>query len=159
MKPLFRKKTSFYETVLDLIIQSASLFPSHAKSWRRDLWDGFMDHHFFELKRTLVKRWKELLPSLLSADLMSELLGKLSPTTTTTSLFVSKDAENTQRRQSWRRVSFIIFQSEVDKFYQQLPVLQEKLVDAFKSNLPELHAEVAIWDSLDMLTIAHHLNI
>lgn len=66
---------------------------------------------------------------------------RMSPSTNT-SLFISKDQELQIRIQAWKRMSFIVFLHQKDFFLPELPMLQEKLVEAFKSFSNELTVEV-----------------
>jgi hypothetical protein len=94
------------------------------------------------MKKTAAGYWKSIVGQLLTGEMLAELLSKLSPfVNTTSSLFSTKDQELLARSHAWKRLSFALFLLPKDHFFPQLPLLQEKCVEAFKSSFPELHAQ------------------
>ena len=72
----------------------------------------------------------------------SQSSGKIS-TATSANIFANREYEMLLRSLNLRRVSYILFVGEKNNFLTQLPTIQEKLVDTFRTNQsPIVQSEV-----------------
>ncbi|KAI8927393.1 Dopey, N-terminal-domain-containing protein [Entophlyctis helioformis] len=133
---------SFLNPILRAIVALTSL-PSAIKPFRKDIWDAFLDPRFFQMGARSSKMWQAIMHSVVSAEkerLAADLLARVSATASTT-IFVSRDQEIVTRAQMLRRVAFVLFAAPSDFHLQQLPAIQEKIVECLKSGSGLLQLE------------------
>ncbi|KAI8835956.1 Dopey, N-terminal-domain-containing protein [Chytriomyces cf. hyalinus JEL632] len=142
-----------------LLVASKLVFV--VKTWKKEVWDAFMESKFWEMGIESFRDWKTIMTSLVSADRESkitELATKVS-VASSTSLFASREQELLLRISSLRRVSFLIWCGSVDQFLPQLPQIQEKLVEVLKGPAGLMHIEAYLCLRVLMCRMkAHHLS-
>ncbi|KAK5672429.1 hypothetical protein QVD99_001192 [Batrachochytrium dendrobatidis] len=123
----------FLNPVLDCIC-AFSQIPSSLKVCRKDLWEAFLDPRFFQLGSLSSKKWQKIMHAVMASDKerLAELLARIS-TTSSTTLFVSREQELTNRAQMLRRLSFTLYAAPKDFYLPYLPGIQEKIVEVFKN--------------------------
>ncbi|KAJ3234216.1 hypothetical protein HDU78_005944 [Chytriomyces hyalinus] len=142
-----------------LLVASKLVFV--VKTWKKEVWDAFMESKFWEMSIEPFRDWKTIMTSLVSADRESkiaELATKVS-VASSTSLFASREQELLLRISSLRRISFLIWCGSVDQFLPQLPQIQEKLVEVLKGPAGLMHIEAYLCLRVLMCRMkAHHLS-
>ncbi|KAJ3264062.1 hypothetical protein HDU77_009470 [Chytriomyces hyalinus] len=142
-----------------LLVASKLVFV--VKTWKKEVWDAFMESKFWEMGIEPFRDWKTIMTSLVSADRESkiaELATKVS-VASSTSLFASREQELLLRISSLRRISFLIWCGSVDQFLPQLPQIQEKLVEVLKGPAGLMHIEAYLCLRVLMCRMkAHHLS-
>ncbi|KAH6562158.1 hypothetical protein BASA83_005784 [Batrachochytrium salamandrivorans] len=131
----------FLNPALDCIC-ALSQIPASLKVCRKEIWEAFLDSRFFQMGTLGSKKWQKIMHSTISSDKerLTELLARISATSSTT-LFVSRDQEIINRAQMLRRLSFILHAAPIDFYLPQLPGIQEKIVEVFKSPSDVLQLE------------------
>ncbi|RUS22466.1 hypothetical protein BC937DRAFT_88992 [Endogone sp. FLAS-F59071] len=143
--PLLKTRASFSKiaVILDQICEMAKM-PFTYRTWRKEVWDVFLDNRFFYMNATTAKKWRSIIQTIMTTEKerFTEIVGRIS-TSPSTTLFSNKDQESVNRALNLRRLSYIIFCGAMDQYLQQLPVIQEKLVDLLKLSHTELvHIEI-----------------
>lgn len=60
-------------------------------------------------------------------------------------IFTNRELESLSRALSLRRLTYVLFTGEKDRYLTQLPLIQEKLVDLLRSPVGDMvHAEVRL---------------
>ncbi|RUP50361.1 Dopey, N-terminal-domain-containing protein [Jimgerdemannia flammicorona] len=152
--PFALRNNSFSKitVILDQICEMAKM-PFTIRTWRKDVWDVFLDNRFFYMNASTAKKWRSIIQTIMTSekDRFIEIIGELDEltnsrrisTSPSTALFSNKDQESVNRALNLRRLSYIIFCGTMDQYLQQLPVIQEKLVDLLKLSHTELvHIEI-----------------
>ena len=106
---------------------------SSNKAWKRDLWEAFLDNTFLTIPLFYFSVFSDAFRIIITQepDRFSEILSKFT-TSTTASMFLSKDAEILSKAQNIRRLSLLTFWGNFDVFRNHLPSLQEKLVELIR---------------------------
>ncbi|KAJ3234832.1 hypothetical protein HDU81_001102 [Chytriomyces hyalinus] len=149
-----------YLTVRRILLVASKLVFA-VKTWKKEVWDGFMESKFWEMGVESFRDWKTIMTSLVSADRdskITELATKVS-VASSSSLFASREQELLLRISSLRRISFLIWSGSVDQFLPQLPQIQEKLVEVLKGPAGLMHIEAYLCLRVLMCRMkAHHLS-
>ena len=139
LNPIFRSKNfpdNVTRPVLDLLYQLTRI-PQSSKSWKREANEAFNDSKFFVTPCDLIEAgWMPILRqlSLGDKDRIPDLLSRISSPTTAGIVFgvgaVSARLEADRRAQlTLRRIALLTMAAEEDNYVQNLPLIQEKLVD------------------------------
>ena len=134
-------------------------YPFTFRVWRKDISDLFYSSDFFQCDFAAIKEWRQLINHIMTvdkgfselksatpppsrrrhlavlqciSDLSAEVLSKSLLTHQASMMFVSKEQEDRMRARNIKRLSFVLYSGEVDKYNTQLSWIQEKLVDALK---------------------------
>lgn len=129
--------------VLDQICEMTKM-PFSYKTWRKEVWDVFLDNRFFYMDSATAKRWRTIIETVfnLEKERFTELMGRIT-TSPSTAFFSNKDQETINRAFNLRRLSYVIFCGVVDQYVPQLPVIQEKIVELLKLEHGEMvHVEI-----------------
>ncbi|ORZ32586.1 Dopey, N-terminal-domain-containing protein [Catenaria anguillulae PL171] len=142
VQPIFRQtQHPCYNGVLQLMQEIAQV-PSSARTWRREVWDHFMDHRFFPVPLVSFPSWSDLLARYAhEADRINEVLNRIAPASSGT-LFGSREQEIMTRCQLVRRVSVLLWCSDSDRHIAAVPVLQEKVMDLFGLQHSDMNYEL-----------------
>ncbi|KAH8923425.1 hypothetical protein BT69DRAFT_1350163 [Atractiella rhizophila] len=144
--PAFKSKSKSFvvdDSILDLLIELTQV-PSALKSWRPLVSELFADNRFFNSPPSSDTKWKPIIQSFLASDKerFNELVSKIS-TAASANIFTNREHEALLRAISIRRMSYAIFTGDKNGYLNQLPKIQEKLVDLLRSPVGEIvHAEV-----------------
>lgn len=111
------------------------------KYWRKDFWELYGDAKFFDMDFESCRLWIPIVKAIANSekDRLDEYLGRLGAPPA--GIFVSKDAEIKSKYQLLKKIGLLIISADFDNFLPQLPSIQEKLVDIFKSPYNIAHAE------------------
>uniref|UniRef100_A0A3P9DTL2 DOP1-like C-terminal domain-containing protein n=1 Tax=Maylandia zebra TaxID=106582 RepID=A0A3P9DTL2_9CICH len=105
------------------LLSSLSGYQYTRRAWKKEAFDLFMDHTFFQMDSSCVSHWRAIIDHLMThdkttfRDLMKQFL----------SLFTNRDAELEQRAMLLKRLAFTIYSSEVDQYQKYLPDIQGNL--------------------------------
>ncbi|KAG0174439.1 hypothetical protein DFQ29_007496 [Apophysomyces sp. BC1021] len=143
--PALRTRTIFSKiaVILDQICEMAKM-PFTYRSWRKEVWDVFVDNRFFYMNATTAKKWRTIIQTafVLEKERFTELIGRIT-TSPSTAFFTNKEQETLNRALNLRRLSYVIFCGSIDQYVPQLPIIQEKLVDLLKLEHGEMvHVEI-----------------
>ena len=114
------------------------------KTWRKEVWEVFLDNRFFYMSATTAKKWRKIVQTvfLLEKERFTELMSRVT-TSPSTAFFTNKDQETLNRALNLRRLSYVIFCGTTDQYVPQLPIIQEKLVELLKLDHGEMvHVEI-----------------
>ncbi|CAA7265849.1 unnamed protein product [Cyclocybe aegerita] len=136
VNPALRGKTRPMDvdsTVIQ-ILQEMTRIPTALKSWRTPVSDLLNDNRLFNCNPEDAMKWKPIVKSLYDSDKTTfpELLGKVA-NAPSTNIFTNREYEMLLRSLNLRRLSYVLFTGEKNHFLTQLPTIQEKLVDIFRS--------------------------
>ncbi|CAO3668855.1 unnamed protein product [Rhizopus stolonifer] len=139
--PSLKSKRS--TVILNQLCEMAYM-PFTYKTWRKEVWDMFIDNRFFYMTASAAKKWKTVIQTAFSIEKerFTELMNRttISPSTT---FFSNKDQEILNGALNLRRLSFVLFAGTVDQYVPQLPVIQEKIVELLKLEHGEMvHIEI-----------------
>ncbi|KAJ3346582.1 hypothetical protein HDU83_002865 [Entophlyctis luteolus] len=141
-------------------LHSISKLPFAVKTWKKEVWEAFIDPRFFDMNIDMFRMWKTVMNNLANADKelrMADLAAKIS-VSTSANLFVSREQEQVQRALFVRRISYLLWSGTTDQYLLQLPVIQEKLVEIVKGPAGALHLEAYLCLRILMCRMsAHHL--
>uniref|UniRef100_A0A3Q3WXX8 Uncharacterized protein n=1 Tax=Mola mola TaxID=94237 RepID=A0A3Q3WXX8_MOLML len=158
------------------LLSSLSGYQYTRRAWKKEAFDLFMDHTFFQMdsscvsqKITLNQLWNNILLVMAIIDhLMThdkttfrDLMTRVAVAqSSSVSLFTNRDAELEQRAMLLKRLAFTIYSSEVDQYQKYLPDIQERLVESLRlPQVPILHAQVFLFFRVLLLRMSpQHLT-
>ncbi|KAM3578985.1 hypothetical protein VKS41_008521 [Umbelopsis sp. WA50703] len=129
--------------IIDQISEMAKLTFTY-RTWRKEVWDLFLDNRFFYMSTSTAQKWRVILQTVMSAEKerFVEVANRIS-TSPSTTIFSNREQEAHARALNLRRLTFILFTGTTDQFISQLPIIQEKLVELLKLDHNELiHVEI-----------------
>lgn len=137
-----------YNRLLNLtldLLREISRIPFAYRTWRKEVWDFFLEPRFFDMTPSNVKRWRAITQTIMTSERerIDDLLGRI--VVTPSGLFTSREQETVNRSTMLRRLAFVVLCGEKDQFLPQLPVIQEKMVEQFKQGYNVAHAEVYLF--------------
>ncbi|KAK4703671.1 hypothetical protein P7C70_g2546, partial [Phenoliferia sp. Uapishka_3] len=180
VNPSFKTRSKTFDiepAVFDLLTEMAKN-PATLKSWKAPVSDAFSDNRFFNAPPSSHEKWKPLVQALMASDKerLVELAGnvfsnnpnlrtfssvdsipaKIS-TVSSANIFTNRELESLSRALSLRRLTYTIFTGDKNRFLNQLPVIQEKLVDLLRSSVGDMvHAEVYLCLRVLFCRIGNH---
>ena len=94
----------------------------------------FYSPDFFKVTPSQLSIWSGIIKHLFSEDyLWTEFLKQMTKSLAAQGMFAASRAEETRLRSlNVKRLAFIVFCHDPDHFVEQLPTIQEKLVEAMK---------------------------
>jgi len=152
--PILRSPKDHDDNIVEsciYVIQSFSDNPSivDPKIWRKDISDLFIySSTFFETSPSQIKAWMKVVNALfLPKDDSSpwfEFIKNLSRSLLSTSTYTSSDGEQVSLKSlNIKKLAFIILCGVKDQYLDQLPLIQEKVVEAIKGREgPESYVSV-----------------
>lgn len=129
--------------ILDQLCEMAHM-PFTYKTWRKEIWEVFIDNRFFYMNASTSKKWVKVIGTAFSIEKerMTELTARIM-TSPSNTFFSNKDQETLNRSLNLRRLSFVLFAGTCDQYVPQLPVIQEKIVELLKLDHGEMvHTEI-----------------
>ncbi|KAG0088885.1 hypothetical protein BGZ92_005611, partial [Podila epicladia] len=158
--PSLKTRAGINDSSVDLLCEISKI-PFAYRTWRKEVWEVFLDNRFFVMAPQVARKWRMLIQTAMTSekDRLAELLGRIS-TSPTSALFTSRDQESLNRALMLRRLSFVIWSGTVDQYLPQLPNIQEKLVELLKLNSNEqVHPEIYLCLRVLLCRISNqHLN-
>ena len=117
------------------LIAEMSYFHYTRKSWRKEIFELFLEKSFFQMTPETMPHWKVVIDNLMTHDKISfkEFLGQNSVYGFATGLIKSRDVELDLKAKLLKRLAFVVFASEKDQYNRILPELQERVSDVLKS--------------------------
>uniref|UniRef100_A0A673VX74 DOP1 leucine zipper like protein A n=1 Tax=Salmo trutta TaxID=8032 RepID=A0A673VX74_SALTR len=139
------------------LLSSLSGYQYTRRAWKKEAFDLFMDHTFFQMDSSCVSHWRAIIDHLMTHDKTTfrDLMSNSS-----LNLFSNRDAELEQRAMLLKRLAFTIYSSEVDQYQKYLPDIQERLVESLRlPQVPILHAQVFLFFRVLLLRMSpQHLT-
>ncbi|CEP13190.1 hypothetical protein [Parasitella parasitica] len=129
--------------VLDQLCEMSRM-PFTYKTWRKEVWEVFIDNRFFHMSGASCKKWLSIIQTAFSIEKerLTELMARIT-TSPSNTFFSSKDQETVNRSLNLRRLSFVLFAGSKDQYALQLPIIQEKIVELLKLDHGEMvHMEI-----------------
>ncbi|KAF9581925.1 hypothetical protein BGW38_000888, partial [Lunasporangiospora selenospora] len=158
--PNLKSRMGITDSTVDLLCEISKI-PSAYRTWRKEVWEVFLDNRFFAMGPAGARKWRVLVQTAMTSEKerLIELLGRIS-TSPTSALFTSRDQESLNRALMLRRLTFIIWCGTVDQYLPQLPIIQEKLVELLKlSSTEQVHPEIYLCLRVLLCRISNqHLN-
>ncbi|KAG0004507.1 hypothetical protein BGZ79_009040 [Entomortierella chlamydospora] len=158
--PSLKSRVGINDSSVDLLCEISKI-PFAYRTWRKEVWEVFLDNRFFAMGPTVARKWRILIQTAMTSekDRLAELLGRIS-TSPTSALFTSRDQESLNRALMLRRLTFVIWCGSVDQYLPQLPNVQEKLVELLKlSSTEQVHPEIYLCLRVLLCRISsQHLN-
>uniref|UniRef100_A0A3B5MGG3 DOP1 leucine zipper like protein A n=1 Tax=Xiphophorus couchianus TaxID=32473 RepID=A0A3B5MGG3_9TELE len=121
------------------LLSSLSGYQYTRRAWKKEAFDLFMDHTFFQMDASCVSHWRAIIDHLMTHDKTTfrDLMTRVAVAQSSSlSLFTNRDAELEQRAMLLKRLAFTIYSSEVDQYQKYLPDIQERLVESLR--LPQV---------------------
>lgn len=125
------------------LLEEISKITSTYKSWRKEIWEAFVDTKFFSMNIETSNQWRAVLRVVMAneRDRVDDIIARLNASNNA-GIFTSKESEATNKSILLRKLSYLLFCGDKDQFLPQLPSIQEKIVDSLKQPYNILHAEV-----------------
>ncbi|CAJ1061967.1 protein dopey-1 isoform X2 [Xyrichtys novacula] len=145
------------------LLSSLSGYQYTRRAWKKEAFDLFMDHTFFQMDSSCVSHWRAIIDHLMTHDKTTfrDLMTRVAVAqSSSVSLFTNRDAELEQRAMLLKRLAFTIYSSEVDQYQKYLPDIQERLVESLRlPQVPILHAQVFLFFRVLLLRMSpQHLT-
>uniref|UniRef100_A0A8C5A6C1 DOP1 leucine zipper like protein A n=1 Tax=Gadus morhua TaxID=8049 RepID=A0A8C5A6C1_GADMO len=145
------------------LLSSLSGYQYTRRAWKKEAFDLFMDHTFFQMDSSCVSHWRAIIDHLMTHDKTTfrDLMTRVAVAQSSSlSLFTNRDAELEQRAMLLKRLAFTIYSSEVDQYQKYLPDIQERLVESLRlPAVPILHAQVFLFFRVLLLRMSpQHLT-
>ncbi|KAJ3597369.1 hypothetical protein NHX12_000897, partial [Muraenolepis orangiensis] len=145
------------------LLSSLSGYQYTRRAWKKEAFDLFMDHTFFQMDSSCVSHWRAIIDHLMTHDKTTfrDLMTRVAVAQSSSlSLFTNRDAELEQRALLLKRLAFTIYSSEVDQYQKYLPDIQERLVESLRlPQVPILHAQVFLFFRVLLLRMSpQHLT-
>ncbi|XP_052002728.1 protein dopey-1 isoform X2 [Xyrauchen texanus] len=145
------------------LLSSLSGYQYTRRAWKKEAFDLFMDHTFFQMDSSCVSHWRAIIDHLMTHDKTTfrDLITRVAVAQSSSlSLFTNRDAELEQRAMLLKRLAFTIYSSEVDQYQKYLPDIQERLVESLRlPQVPILHAQVFLFFRVLLLRMSpQHLT-
>lgn len=127
-------------------------FPFAVRAWRKDVWDAFHENDFFAATGSsslapyaLLAYWTVPLNQLMVQDRLAwaDLLRVVGKNLQYQPSMFAREHSGLARSRHLRRLAFVLFAGSQDQYGRSIPMLKERLVDAFKiPATPLLQAQV-----------------
>ncbi|KAF7692896.1 hypothetical protein HF521_010506 [Silurus meridionalis] len=145
------------------LLSSLSGYQYTRRAWKKEAFDLFMDHTFFQMDASCVSYWRSIIDHLMTHDKTTfrDLMTRVAVAQNSSlNLFTNRDAELEQRAMLLKRLAFTIYSSEVDQYQKYLPDIQERLVESLRlPQVPILHAQVFLFFRVLLLRMSpQHLT-
>ncbi|XP_073445768.1 protein DOP1A isoform X1 [Dendrobates tinctorius] len=145
------------------LLSSLSGYQYTRRTWKKEAFDLFMDHNFFQMDGSCVSHWRAIMDHLMTHDKTTfrDLMTRVAVAQSSSlSLFTNRDAELEQRAMLLKRLAFAIFSSEIDQYQKFLPDIQERLVESLRlPQVPTLHSQVFLFFRVLLLRMSpQHLT-
>ncbi|XP_067093972.1 protein dopey-1 [Osmerus mordax] len=145
------------------LLSSLSGYQYTRRAWKKEAFDLFMDHTFFQMDCSCVSHWRAIIDHLMTHDKTTfrDLMTRVAVAQSSSlNLFTNRDAELEQRAMLLKRLAFTIYSSEVDQYQKYLPDIQERLVESLRlPQVPILHAQVFLFFRVLLLRMSpQHLT-
>nr|XP_057908962.1 protein dopey-1 isoform X3 [Doryrhamphus excisus] len=145
------------------LLSSLSGYQYTRRAWKKEAFDLFMDHTFFQMDSSCVSHWRAIIDHLMTHDKTTfrDLMTRVAVAQSSSlSLFTNRDAELEQRAMLLKRLAFTIYSSEVDQYQKYLPDIQERLAESLRlPQVPILHAQVFLFFRVLLLRMSpQHLT-
>ncbi|KAM9440083.1 protein DOP1A isoform 1-T2 [Clarias gariepinus] len=145
------------------LLSSLSGYQYTRRAWKKEAFDLFMDHTFFQMDASCVSYWRAIIDHLMTHDKTTfrDLMTRVAVAQNSSlNLFSNRDAELEQRAMLLKRLAFTIYSSEVDQYQKYLPDIQERLVESLRlPQVPILHAQVFLFFRVLLLRMSpQHLT-
>ncbi|KAM5163832.1 protein DOP1A isoform 2-T2 [Mantella aurantiaca] len=145
------------------LLSSLSGYQYTRRTWKKEAFDLFMDHNFFQMDCSCVSHWRAIMDHLMTHDKTTfrDLMTRVAVAQSSSlSLFTNRDAELEQRAMLLKRLAFAIFSSEIDQYQKFLPDIQERLVESLRlPQVPTLHSQVFLFFRVLLLRMSpQHLT-
>ncbi|KAF9430127.1 hypothetical protein BGZ94_008233 [Podila epigama] len=158
--PSLKSRVGINDSSVDLLVEISKI-PFAYRTWRKEVWEVFLDNRFFAMVPQVARKWRILIQTAMTSEKerLPELLGRIS-TSPTSALFTSRDQESLNRALMLRRLTFVIWSGTMDQYLPQLPNIQEKLVELLKlSSNEQVHPEIYLCLRVLLCRISNqHLN-
>uniref|UniRef100_A0A8C5Q2B3 DOP1 leucine zipper like protein A n=1 Tax=Leptobrachium leishanense TaxID=445787 RepID=A0A8C5Q2B3_9ANUR len=112
------------------LLSSLSGYQYTRRTWKKEAFDLFMDHFFFQMDASCVSHWRSIMDHLMTHDKTTfrDLMTRVAVAQSSSlNLFANRDAELEQRAMLLKRLAFAIFSSEIDQYQKFLPDIQGSL--------------------------------
>ncbi|XP_048881412.1 protein dopey-1 isoform X3 [Brienomyrus brachyistius] len=145
------------------LLSSLSGYQYTRRAWKKEAFDLFMDHTFFQMDPSCVSHWRAIIDHLMTHDKTTfrDLMTRVAVAQSSSlNLFSNRDAELEQRAMLMKRLAFTVYSSEVDQYQKYLPDIQERLVESLRlPQVPILHAQVFLFFRVLLLRMSpQHLT-
>ncbi|GAA5902657.1 hypothetical protein JCM8208_007031 [Rhodotorula glutinis] len=144
--PAFKTRNRTFEAdpTIFALLHEMTRNPQTLKAWRSLVGDAFSDNRFFNAPPSANVDWKPLVQALMQSDKerFADLSSKIS-TASSANIFTNRELESLSRALSLRRLTYVLLTGPKDQHLNQLPFIQEKVVDLLRSPVGDMvHAEV-----------------
>jgi hypothetical protein len=118
------------------------------RSWKREAWALFMRRDFFVTDAEALGSWRAPLARIITEDktLLAQVVERASAQSNINALLLGRDGDLLQRAAGIKRLGFLLLSGRVDQYARHLPVVMERLVEAWRSaadsvDVSQLHAD------------------
>ncbi|EGT31247.1 CBN-PAD-1 protein [Caenorhabditis brenneri] len=127
------------------LLASMSSYSYMRPVWKKTTLDLLLDSAFFKMDHAALKQWLVVTDHLMTHDRTSfkDLLKSISYSPNSLSIMTTKEQEAEARAQALKRLSFVVFGSQLDQYHGQMNDIQERLSDNLRvSQSPVIRSAV-----------------
>ncbi|GAA53094.1 protein dopey-1 homolog [Clonorchis sinensis] len=138
-------------TAASKLLASVSSFQYTRRAWRREVLDLFFEPVFFQMNAFALQSWNLIIDNLMTQDksTFKEVLMRLTFSQSgTLNLFSNREAEHDLRAAYLKKLSYLIYASDVDQYAKAMPELLERLAECLRLGqgiVPQVHAQVFVF--------------
>ncbi|TGZ65214.1 hypothetical protein CRM22_005981 [Opisthorchis felineus] len=138
-------------TAASKLLASVSSFQYTRRAWRREVLDLFFEPVFFQMNAFALQSWNLIIDNLMTQDknTFKEVLMRLTFSQPgTLNLFSNREAEHDLRAAYLKKLSYLIYASDVDQYAKAMPELLERLAECLRLGqgiVPQVHAQVFVF--------------
>ncbi|CAA22324.2 Protein pad-1 [Caenorhabditis elegans] len=142
------------------LLASMSSYSYMRPVWKKTTLDLLLDSGFFKMDHSALKQWLVVTDHLMTHDRTSfkDLLKSISYSPNTSfSIMTSKEQEYEARAQALKRLTFVVFGSQLDQYHGQMNDIQERLSDNLRvSQSPVIRSAVFLCIRVLLLRLRPH---
>lgn len=142
------------------LLASMSSYSYMRPVWKKTTLDLLLDSGFFKMDHAALKQWLVVTDHLMTHDRTSfkDLLKSISYSPNASfSIMTSKEQEYEARAQALKRLTFVVFGSQLDQYHGQMNDIQERLSDNLRvSQSPVIRSAVFLCIRVLLLRLRPH---
>uniref|UniRef100_A0A8R1DQL8 Dopey_N domain-containing protein n=1 Tax=Caenorhabditis japonica TaxID=281687 RepID=A0A8R1DQL8_CAEJA len=142
------------------LLASMSSYSYMRPVWKKTTLDLLLDSGFFKMDHAALKQWLVVTDHLMTHDRTSfkDLLKSISYSPNASfSIMTSKEQEYEARAQALKRLTFVVFGSQLDQYHGQMNDIQERLSDNLRvSQSPVIRSAVFLCVRVLLLRLRPH---
>lgn len=134
---ILQRKKEYPEVLIDAVTELFACLMDRAhhilvKTYRKQISEIFFSDYFFDSSSRALNKWSIIINLYMNYeknDLIDDIINKWN---TSAGMFTTKNYETKQKCTAIKRVAFLLYSSEVDKYIDKIDLLLKKMTENFK---------------------------